>query len=192
MRRLTLVLVAVLALSLVAVAQDFPRAEVSAGYRYMRMQTGQPTSFNAMNSSGFGGGFSFNVHKYAGVVADFGWDKVTRTGRTDDSVLTALFGPEFRYRGESKLSPFAHVMAGLARCNDGYVVGTPTDPSITLPATTVWASAFGGGADLRLTDKISVRLAQVDHLRTHFAGYHQNNFRLTMGVVIGFGQGKTK
>ncbi len=191
MRRLTLVLVAILAMSFVALAQDFPRLEATAGYRYMRIQSGTPTSFGAMNSSGVGGGVAINFHKNIGLVADIGFDKVTRTGRTDDKLTTYMFGPQFKYRSEARLSPFGHFLVGAAHCNDGYEVGTPLDSSIILPATTEWAFGFGGGADLRLTDMISARVGQIDYIRTHFANYHQNNMRLTMGVVIHFG-GMTK
>ncbi len=192
MRRLTLVLAVILALSFTAMAQDFPRMEVSGGYQFVRIQTGTPTSFGAINSSGVGGNFAYNFSKAFGVVGDIGLAKVTKTGRTDDKLYTFLFGPQVKYHGEARLHPFARVLVGAVRCSDGYQVGTPMVPNMSLSAQNTWAYGMGGGADMRVNDVISLRVAQVDYIRSHFADYHQSNLRIMGGITFQFGAAKTK
>ncbi len=187
MRRLTLGLVVVLALSLVAVAQDFPRMEVNAGYSFQRIQTGTLTSFTSVNSSGFGGGAGFNFTKNFALVADLSYAKITKKDYPDAKVTSFMFGPKFTYRGEARLSPFARFLVGAMSHGDNYPGGTPTEPSQVWAAETKWAFGFGGGVDARVNDLVSLRVAQVDYLRSHFGNYHQNHFRLGMGIVIKFG-----
>jgi hypothetical protein len=200
MRRLTLVLVAILALSLVAVAQDYPRLEVSAGYRYSRVQEGAPTSFVGVNYSGVGASATFNFNRALGAFVDFGQMMCTKSGvdmngmkKNQYRQTSFLFGPQFTYHGEARLSPFARFYIGIMRANKGYVVGSGPNEFVTLAADqTKWADGIGGGVDMRLTKMISARLAQVDYIRSHFADYHQSNTRITVGITIKLGGGKTK
>ncbi len=184
MRRLTLVLVIVLALSFLAVAQEFPRAEFNAGYSYQRVQTRELTSFSAANFSGVAGGLNFNFHQNVGVFADIGYYKCTKKGVTDWKQTSFLFGPQFTYRGESRLSPFGRFGIGAVHVPDNYVVAGN-------PAATKWAYSFGGGADVRVNNHLSVRAAQVDYIRTHFFDKHESNVRLSFGIVFKMGT-KTK
>ncbi len=181
MRRLTLVLVFVLALSFIALAQDFPRAEVNVGYAYQRAQTGTVTSFNAVNMSGVGTGVTFNFKPAFGLVADFAYQKTTTKGQTDNKMTTVLFGPQFTYRGESKLSPFA-------RGYIGYVHASPTFFGMTTGSDTEKAWGMGAGMDAHLSRYFSARLFQVDYVRTHFNRTHQNNVRLRFGLVFKLGE----
>jgi opacity protein-like surface antigen len=192
MRRLTLGLAVVLALSLAAVAQDFPRAEINGRYSFMRVQTGSPNSFSSVNSSGFGGGFNFNFTRNVGIVADVSYAMVTKPTRSDDRVTSFLFGPEFKYRSETRFSPFGHFLVGAMHHGDNYVLGTPLVPTVVTPAESKWAYGFGGGVDARITDHFSARAVQVDYLRSHFLDYHQSYFRLSMGIVVKLGGGKAK
>jgi hypothetical protein len=47
---------------------------------------------------------------------------------------------------------------------------------------------FGGGADVRLTPRLSFRAIQAEYLYTHFSGAKQNNLRIQSGLVYHFGK----
>ena len=58
------------------------------------------------------------------------------------------------------------------------------------------AWAIGGGADYAVNGHISVRLGQVDYLRTQylssFGGTHQDNLRISAGVLLRIGKVTTE
>jgi hypothetical protein len=52
-----------------------------------------------------------------------------------------------------------------------------------------FAGNFGGGLDLRVTHRFSVRLVEANYLLTTFdngTNNHQNNLRISAGAVIRF------
>jgi hypothetical protein len=56
-------------------------------------------------------------------------------------------------------------------------------------AGAAFAADFGGGVDLSLNRRFSLRLIQADYLLTTFdngSNNHQNNLRISAGVVIHF------
>jgi hypothetical protein len=52
-------------------------------------------------------------------------------------------------------------------------------------ANTSFATALGGGLDYRLIKFFALRL-EVDYLKTRFYDTHQNNLRLSPGLVFRF------
>jgi len=48
--------------------------------------------------------------------------------------------------------------------------------------------AFGGGADYEMTNHVAIRLIQAEYLYTKFGGTHQNNARISAGVVYRWGK----
>ena len=50
--------------------------------------------------------------------------------------------------------------------------------------------ALGGGLDWPLTSDASIRLLQLDYLRTNALGAGQNNYRASIGVVLRLGKPK--
>jgi peptidoglycan-associated lipoprotein len=84
----------------------------------------------------------------------------------------------------SPLQPFGQLLVGGAQAS-GSVVAPPNPGAGN--ASLAFAGTAGGGLDLRVGDRVSVRLAQADYLLTTFdngSNNHQNNFRLTAGIVI--------
>jgi len=87
---------------------------------------------------------------------------------------------------KTSLRPFADMLVGLSHATGSLVQGTNT--AVT-NAGASFAFTAGGGLDLRLSRHLSLRLAQIDYLRTSFnngASNRQNILRMSAGGVFHF------
>lgn len=195
------------------------KLEVFGGYSYMHMTNGQsgassipgllgPTT--SMNTNGWNATVTYSFSRYFGLSGEFSAQYagdffgashiVSGPCCLDHSthVNNFLFGPTFSYRTGSKWRPFAHALLGVSR--------TSTLPAVTQNNISYarngritadpFAFALGGGLDLNVNRRVSVRLAQVDYLRTYLNyntawGFNvtglptsQNHFRYAAGLVI--------
>lgn len=171
------------------VPQQPPQFEMSAGYSYVRANqittTGCCFRMNGGNSSAV-----VNLNSSFGLaaeVAGYHTGNVNNTG-LDLNVVTYLFGPQLSYRGGGRLTPFGEVLLG-----GGHATGTLYSAAGTTSgygSLNAFALATGGGIDVNLTPHVAVRLFQADYLLTRFrngSNDHQNNLRLSAGVVFRFG-----
>jgi hypothetical protein len=105
---------------------------------------------------------------------------------TNTSLTLGSIVGGFRYRRiYGKWEPFGEVMAGRSEATGGFrkigitVGGGP------------WAftGVIGGGLDRRINPRWAVRLFDVDYFPTTFINHtddHQNNLKVTAGVVLHF------
>jgi hypothetical protein len=119
---------------------------------------------------------------------------------------TLLFGPVVSTQF-GRFRPFVHGLFGDNRVSSNLHVGIPgfRIPSITV-SDTAFAMAFGGGVDVKVNERFSIRVGQGDYLFTKhdFSGLppnqaqccarvgiatHQNNFRVSAGIVFDLGGG---
>jgi hypothetical protein len=183
-------------------AQD--KFEVYIGYSYLRPAFSQTEAFQcplgvfciatpkptvvtthpSLNGWGLSG--TYKVIPWLGVKADFSGHYGTALGSSSANVHTFLFGLEIRR--PRRVSPFAHIMFGSARASNN--AGTLSN---NLPYNTVlrgndaaFASAFGGGIDVRVAPFLWVRLIQVDDLITRFNSSTQSQSRVSAGLVVHF------
>ncbi len=84
-----------------------------------------------------------------------------------------LFGPRVS-APVGRFRPFAEAMFGIGHVNAN-AAGSDTS----------FATALGGGLDYRLIRLIAWRV-QDDYVETRFFGTHQNNVRLSTGIVVHF------
>lgn len=103
------------------------------------------------------------------------------------NLLLSRFTAGIRYTpyfAASRLHPFAQATGGVAHASQSLVASsTASNASATL------ALDFGGGIDLDLNRRFSVRLAQASYLLTTFdngSNNLQNNLRLDAGIVVHF------
>jgi hypothetical protein len=147
-------------------------------------QFGPPgTSANLVaHLNGWNSSVAANFTKWFGAVAEFGgsYGSPQVSGTTVNlKVHSFLFGPRVSIRKFNRVVPFVHALFGVAHAR-GEVLGiSATDNAI--------AMSFGGGVDVKLTDHVYLRAAQLDYLRTQLFDEHQNNFRISAGVVFRFG-----
>lgn len=162
--------------------QNYPTAEVSGGFSYLRVEGGD-------NLYGWDASVAGNLNRWIGLVGEFSGHYGSSNGdfvSSSSNVHTFLFGPRFSYREDKRLTPFVHVLPGFAREGFSFTVNTPSGNISTSGSTTGFAMAIGGGLDVRLSEDLAFRMIQVDYLLTHFDSATQNNARITTGLVYRF------
>ena len=194
-------------------AQEYPQAEAGFDYSYARYAPSAAyTQGHSLN--GGGGSFVYNIAEYLGLKADFqGYGSTTThfvippgvsskfpgggTGNVQGNLFTYLFGPQLKVR-IPKIQPFAHLLFGGAHSNVyGNAFKTICQPTVgacafsKTPSGNAFAMAFGGGVDIPIGKRVSVRPAEIDYLLTNFNNPFnngvQNNFRYSGGINFNFG-----
>src|SRR5258706_13482384 len=189
-------------------AQNEKKPEFFAGYSFESVNTGISSSDFTAATTSLDNRFKTNglnlsaadyFTKRLGVVADFSAHFNSRSdtlGSTDTQSKFSLYnitgGPQVRFPSSSKFTPFAHVLAGLARRNlnetftDGSTAFTDNNTSFTMN--------LGGGVDYNRNDRFAWRIGQFDYnpifLRSRtlnsiiFPNRTLNGFRFSTGIVI--------
>ena len=212
MRRFSVLAGLLLFTSGAAVAQDpYPRIETAPAFMYIRTSSGiNPFVLNGrlispqpLNCVGGGGTFAFNVTSLIGIAADLGGCKIlsntAAVGNTiDGNEFTYLFGPRLTFRGEGRFEPFVEVNFGGARVSvscKSTAIACVTATGGREFSTNAFALTAGGGFQIKLSHKFSLRLVQAEYLYTRFGNNcnlpicttgnnSQNSFRLKSGLVI--------
>jgi outer membrane immunogenic protein len=184
---------AILGLLLAAVpvaAQEAPKVEIAGGYSYVRANL-IPDTGCCFGMNGGTGSIAYNLNDWLGLVGELGGyhtGDVKSTG-FDLTVVSYLFGPQLSYRRSDRFTPFAHLLLGGAHAGGSLYTGTASVPG---PGSqNGFAMAAGGGFDLNVSPHLAIRLIQADYSLTRFSNgvnHHQNNLRLTFGVVFRFGK----
>jgi len=186
-------LFAILVLSISAVAQDQPKLEVFGGYSLESIipcgagcrEAGESfplTNFNGWNVSATG-----YLYKSLGVTASFGgyyashivYDPVVSGHR-----YSYMFGPSYGFRGPVGYL-FLHALFGE--------VSQGSDQLSNFNYTK-FAWGFGGGLDVNATNRLSMRIVQLDYERTTIPAFGfapgatqtVTGLRYSGGVVIKF------
>jgi opacity protein-like surface antigen len=204
MQKVITVLALLLALPLLAKAQEAPRIEAFGGYSYLRLdQDTNAITTGDQDLNGFTTQFTYNLNTFLGITADisgnFSNNQSTGTTTSNNSQDTYyfLFGPKFAFRGSERFTPFAHVLLGFVRQD----VNATTQTTVNNNSTNMkqFAMAIGGGLDVNLTEKIAFRPVQADLILTRLntsgvsvAGVsttsNQYNFRASTGIVVKLGE----
>jgi opacity protein-like surface antigen len=164
---------------------DVPQADVYGGYSYMSMDwenIASRSGFHGWNASA-----TYNVNHWLGVEGDLGGHYQRNCAGGPGltcAAYTLMGGPRVTaYRG-SAITAFGHGLVGVG------VLGMSLSGSSLTWKDLAWA--VGGGADYAVTERFSVRVGQFDYLRTQYlqslGGTHQNNFRISGGIVIRIGR----
>ncbi len=149
---------------------------------------------------GITGDFSFNRNKQSSDLSNG-----TQSIKTD--VFYFVGGPSFQFRNQSRFEPFVRLMGGAARTNFNVsakrTVTTGTLSSDFDTSSTDLALMVGGGVDVRLNDRITLRVLQVDYapiflgdravrvlgqagalVTTELNGQRQDNVRFSFGMTF--------
>src|SRR5689334_13876861 len=164
LNRIVFVLVLTIFFSRTGKAQEVPAAEIAGVYSVI---VGLGSHCN-----GGGGATSLNVNRWFGVVADVSGCRTRFQAFRETATntrLTYLFGPRVSLRSD-RFTPYAQVLAGGAHA------------SSTLSPSGFQGSSFalsvGVGADLMLTPRLALKLAQPEYLRSKFSGVPQKDLRV--------------
>jgi hypothetical protein len=161
-------------------SQENSRVDLFGGY-----------SFNSAESrrgiqNGWNGSLTYNVNSWLGISSDFSGHYQSQTNVDPKlNMFSLMFGPQFTVRRDSRLSPFAHVLLGFRHRSYEYPP-SPLIPTLTFSQND-FASAFGGGFDIKLNRSISFRPFQADYLLEKSYGNTLNNFRFSTGIVFHVG-----
>ncbi|HKS82125.1 MAG TPA: outer membrane beta-barrel protein [Candidatus Acidoferrales bacterium] len=179
----------------VARAQD--KIEIYAGFSYLR-----PAVTLDLNSTNCPGGVppcgppiptsthpnmkgweiagTYNLNSWLGATVDISGDYAKYDG-ANLHLQNYLFGPQVRRPG--KISPYAHILAGVAHESLAVV----TSPGFTNPGTAkAFSAAAGAGIDIRLASFASFRAIQMDYIITRFGAATQSDARASVGFMIHF------
>ena len=157
------------------------------------------TGFHGFEVSGVA-----NVSRYVGIKGDVSgayktetFSSTTGTGttantlsvKTKNSLYNFLGGVQFKDNSsEARVKPFAHVLGGVghARFKVDNVSCTNTTVNCSGLAAedseTGLAGAFGGGLDIKLSNRVDLRLIQVDYNPIRLDGNTTHNFRFGVGL----------
>lgn len=173
-----------------------------------------PGSFGVHpGANGWNASAQFNATRFFGIKADFSGHyntPVTVSPQIANSLAqlgitglppkatsyTYVFGPVI-FQSKGRYTPFAHALFGQNRIGtdlSNVKIGGLGIPGLTLNDT-AFAMAFGGGVDVKLSERIALRAGQVDYLYTKHdfssgipgVASHQNNLRASVGIVFQFG-----
>ena len=205
MNKLILTVFTVLSIFGLTFAQDDKKPELFGGYSFESVESGIKSSDlgttttldNRFKTNGFNVAGTGYLTKRFGITADFVGTYNSRSdvfgstsGQSKLSLYNLTGGPQLRFLGHSKFTPFVQGLAGLARRNFTETIA-PTSYSDN---TTSFALNLGGGLDYKMTRRLSWRLFQVDYnpiferARTVNAiaipSRTLNGFRFSTGIVI--------
>lgn len=166
------------------------RAELALGYSLLRSNA-PPGGCGCFNLNGGGAAFAWKVNpaQFA-LVADVTVAHAGAISNSGESLTLSAFTAGMRYVpqiGHTRLQPYGQLLAGIAHSSGSLVEGS--NPGAA-NAGAAFAANIGGGLDLRANRRFSVRLVEANYLLTTFdngTNNHQNNLRLSAGIVVRFG-----
>jgi len=184
-------LVACAAPAAVAQNDDYNKYDIFVGYSHNRVDVGiddedpdiddifdEREGFHGFNASVKG-----NFHRYVGIKGDYAYHRKgfgVAGFDVNTSLHTLVGGVEFKDNArETKVKPFAHVMAGLAHSRADFE--DIDDEDFT---DNGFAGVIGGGVDFRINDRVDFRAIQFDYNPTHGSGTTSHNFRVGIGLVF--------
>jgi len=187
MRKILVLTLVLLGFAGSALAQVPSSGNVFFGYSYLNTDL---SSTNRTSLNGWEASVEGKIIPFLGIVADFGSyygnadftfgacpvsmpPCATLSVNENVTEQNYLFGPRVSV-SVGRLRPFGEALFGAGHVNANQA-GTSTS----------FATALGGGLDYRLIRFIAWRF-QGDYLHTSLFGGHQNNVRLTTGIVIHF------
>ena len=229
MKRLVTLATLVLLSTTTALAQDdYKKYEFFGGYSALFVDnlagdTGSPAVDDVLGDRqtlrGFNLAVNYNFHKYVGAKFDYSlhlredeFNRPLGNGTIDTTLQNFLGGIQIKNNSEDgpTFKPFGHALFGVAV--QKLDVDSPQLPALFGISDfhtneTSFAMAFGGGLDIKLNNKLDVRVFQVDWniinrgdqqtgivlaptpfqtVGTPFVipGTRQDNLRLSVGIVI--------
>jgi len=204
LRRLPQVLLAIpltLVASQRALAQSVPKMELFGGYSNLWEHKRTVHGWNAS--------IAFNANRWLALVGDFSGHypadetEVTRLSTTTFNVDQHRFylGPRFSIRKVESVTPYFHVLSGVAHTGTASsgtrsfdIPPTGPFPFSDLRSTNNFSGAVGAGLEIKASDRITLRLIQSDYLRDarQATGFCRlicsQGIRFSSGIVVGFGK----
>lgn len=203
MRKLRVTILVILCCSLPMVGQS-GKSEVFGGYSLERISGGCGTDYRCgaynigatTNLNGWTASMTGYIFHSFGLSAQFSGNYGNAGFAGGGGGLATVhryayqFGPVYTFRWQ-RASAFTHALFG------GISQGvSQTSPNGVVPSYTSFLWSVGGGVDIKLSNRLSVRVAQLDYERHHvpvegpsgafFTSSSTNGFRYSAGIVFRF------
>lgn len=195
MRKLILLACFIASCAALAPAQttdDYRKNEFFVGYSYHSADINTLTiDPERTGQHGLNLAYTRNVSPHVGLTADISAhfkrnSAATATGTFESKRDQYYFlgGVQFAASNQRRVRPFAHALVGASLFRGLTTDRSPAGNVFTIDDATSIALAFGGGLDVRVGERVHVRLIQADYAPTFFGPGRQDNFRLSFGVVF--------
>jgi outer membrane protein with beta-barrel domain len=182
-----------------AQSTEYKKLDVYAGYTISLVAHSigdetipeDPEDFRGINAS-----ITKNVSRYVGLKFEFsGHQNVPNTTfiKRDSNLYNFLGGIQIKDNSSEKtFKPFVHALVGVAHIrnritfSDSFcaAISPRPCPADFTERNTGLASAFGGGLDIRVSDRLDVRVFQLDYNPTRLFDTSQPTMRLAIGIVF--------
>lgn len=152
-------------------AEGVPQQERNTNNSFEDRVFGERNGLNGLNAA-----FTGYVTPRFGLTGDFSWHSKDRDfttaaggrGDIDTRVVNVLGGPQVRFPNQTRATPFLRALFGVA--NTRYEASESFTPAGGGNVTrtfetnaTDFAMALGGGVDIGLSERVGLRLIQVDY-----------------------------
>jgi outer membrane protein OmpA-like peptidoglycan-associated protein/opacity protein-like surface antigen len=189
MRNLLMFTASLLMLALPAMAQNqsAPKAEIFAGYSYLKIDeslSGAAAGADTSVPAGFNVDLAFNPTRLFGFVIDFQGhfkDFDDPGGTIDARTISLHFGPRLKLRS-GRAEPFVHGLFGFTNLH-------AEQGGVELASESAFSAKLGGGLDVVVSDHLALRLGEFNYYLTRFADTRQNNYTFSTGLVFRLGGG---
>lgn len=164
---------------------EFTKNEFYGGYSFQSFEA-SPRD----NIHGFEIAYTRNVRRFVGIKTDFAYRLANL-----NCPECGVGGAEKRYQAslqggvqikdnakDTRLKPFGHILTGWAQngnklCNSSNNCGNRAKVN-------QFSMTFGGGLDVKISNKIALRVVQIDYNPTFSEGFTYNNINVGVGIVI--------
>ena len=185
MRKIAVIALILFGVAGLATAQIPTSGNIYFGYAYYNTNL---SSIDRANTNGWEATAEGKIFPLIGIIADFTGTyggqnfafscpvvlvPCVSAVHANVAVNNYLFGPRVSFP-VGRFRPFAQGMIGVGHVN-----------AHSLATGTSFASGLGGGIDYRLLRVVAWRF-QGDYIHTSFFSSHQNNVRLSTGIVLRF------
>lgn len=172
----------------VALSQVVPKVALFGGATFVFSKNDPNSGYGVsdFHQTGWEGSAEEKVAPWIGMVADVSQQYGTYHGGEKQTI--ALFGPQFSPKVVPRVIPFAHVLFGLAHGTNQVTTAVPVTGSsatfISIATGTSFATAVGGGLDIKLAGPVWIRVIQADYLHSDLSPDHHTTARLSAGIVF--------
>lgn len=159
--------------------KDYAKYELHAGYSYNKRSLGNSQALGNTYQTGLQGynsSIKWNFQRFLGVEFEHsaGW---TGTEKADDpttpGAMIQIKRSLYTYAGgiqvkdnssKTRLKPFGHILLGGSTEGQKTILGNASSLLNSVNKRTDFLMIFGGGLDVKVNEKFSVRVFQFDHL----------------------------
>jgi opacity protein-like surface antigen len=193
--------------------EDTPKADLFLGYSLLRYNSAQ--TIPAFSANGGIGTFAWNFNQHFAVEAELGGyhNGNVNNFQFDSTSFSYLFGPRVSLGRHKRIDPYVHILFGgqdfhTSIAASSILIVNPLG-NVTLSdgryktSQNTFAMAVGGGLDIRLTKRFTLRPVQFDYYMTRFeapsvtepigttvaSARSQHDTRYAAGVAFNFGGG---